>query len=831
MLDLRAKNKDEKWYKEVANYYLPAYSKVTIEDYDEMKKLYEFMNNDLRNFQEEINSICNDIYTQDAAVEELIPYNKIKNKIDVLIGDLLRRRSNHKIILLSAKAIRDKNEKLKELIMENVQKEIEFEVRKSMLQLEQMSEEEVNDFIQQYKNYVTPTDLNYKNFLTETEIYKHKMLQYTMYSQDVKFKSIDSFKHLCISDRMFIHNGWKHGKPYIKVLNPLFCGFHKSPELPFVQHGDYFWVMDEMTVGEALDEYGNILTEADIKKIRQHSNYYNSNSKDELFVFDHTKQHALLEGLGIYDTRDVGSHQGRGTTKISRHDKVYRVHLEFKAYEEVMFYTYEDEYGDPITVILDKNTDIIPSTAMKVEFNNRYFEKDYKWVWTDGFGKHEVEVLYVPRRYEVIRLGYDIFPIMRKVPLQADYLDPFSKFELSFKGGIFNSMNAKSLSLVQSGLPYQFQIYALKLLQNKEIATYQGINIVKDVDRIPDALAQDETGNPIEGIDKITQSEIIRRKTKTILYSDSQQTLGLPPSPTRGRAVEVMQLGNMADILNSQQLIELIDRELGIAMGVNQQREAQVAPNTNVTDNQQALVQSSLTTDYLYYWHNKVWAHVLNEHLVNMDIYFKRIFEDNPDSNEHLFEYVLPDNTKELIKVLPEYLNHNDIGIFLSDTDQDKLYIDFMIQNLQPMAQNAGQGSETISTILKSISSGASVSEIDKMIQMEADKQRERLAQQQQAQEKLQAEFKKAQMELKKYESDLKIEEIVAKEEAARETRNQHVEIEKMQYAMQADINENQINDKLEAIDKEWEYKLPLEKEKLEIERIKANKAGSKASK
>jgi len=829
MIDLRKKTKDKEWYKDVANYYMPAYSKVTIEDYNEMKRLYEFMNNDLSNFQKEIDNICNDIYTQDAAVEELIPYNKVKNKIDVLVGDLLRRRSNHKIILLSAKAIRSKNEKLKQLITENVEKELAFEVKKAMAQMEGLSEEEMNQFVEETRNYITPTDINYKNYLTEMEIYKHKMLQYTMYSQDIKYKTIDSFKHLCISDRMFIYNGWKHGKPYIKVLNPLFCGFHKSPELPFVQHGDYFWVMDEMSIGQALDEYGNILTDEEIEKVRKYSNFYNASNKDELFVFDHTRQHALLEGLGIYDSRNVGSHQGTGTTKISRYDKITRVHLEFKAYEEVMFYTYEDEYGEPVTIILDKNTSIIPSNAVKVEFTNRYFEKDYKWVWSDDFGKHEVETLYIPRRYEIIRLGYDIYPIMRKVPFQPDYLDPFSRFELSFKGGIFNSMNAKSLSLVQLALPYQFQIYALKLLQNKEIATYQGMNIVKDVDRIPDALAQDETGNPIQGVDKITQSEIIRKKTKTILYSDSQQSIGLPPSPTRGRAVEVLQLGNMADIINSQQLIDLIDRELGIAMGVNAQREAQVAPNTNVTDNQQALVQSSLTTDYLFYWHNKAWSHVINEHLANMDIYFKRLFDENSSLAEYLFEYVLPDNTKELIKVTPDNLNYNDIGLFLSDTDQDRLYIDFMLQNLQPMAQNAGQGSETISTILKSIASGASVAEIDKMIQVEADKQRQRIQQQQEAQEKMQAEMKKAQMELLKYQSDLRIEEVMASEEAKRETRIEDLELQKTRYAMEADINENKINDKIEAIDREWQHKLPIEKEKLEIEKMKAR--NSKSSK
>ena len=151
-----------------------------------------------------------------------------------------------------------------------------------------------------------------------------------------------------------------------------------------------------------------------------------------------------------------------------------------------------------------------------------------------------------------------------------------------------------------------------------------------------------------------------------------------------------------------------------------------------------------------------------------------------------------------------------------------------MLQNLQPMAQNAGQGSEVVSTILKSISSGASVAEIDKMIQMESYKQQERIAQQQQREQELQQELRKYQMDIMKYQSDLRVDEVIAKEDAKKETTLEKAEIDAQVFALQQDIDNNKVNDDLQAIDKEWSYKLPLEKEKLEIERMKAKSKPSK---
>ena len=150
--------------------------------------------------------------------------------------------------------------------------------------------------------------------------------------------------------------------------------------------------------------------------------------------------------------------------------KLKRIHLEFKAFDEVYFYTHTDEYNAPITVILNPNTNIIPKGLKPVKFTNEYFQLEDKYVWADDSGTHQVEIKTIPRRYEMTRLGFDTDVLNRKVPFQPDNADnPISGFTLSYKGGVMNNVNSKACSRMQNAMPAQLQILAAKALQNKEM--------------------------------------------------------------------------------------------------------------------------------------------------------------------------------------------------------------------------------------------------------------------------------------------------------------------------------------------------------------------------
>lgn len=801
--------KTKEWYKFHADRIIPAHNSLTVQDFEEMTKLYQFKNNDLTLFKKEIDYYCGSLEEYGATEEDLVPYNPIPNKLEQLKGDLLSRGNTHKVILLTAKAMRQHDKEFVEKLKQSVDQELAIAVESQRAKMEGMSDKEMEQYIQSLRAEIEPQNLSKRNFASEGEKIYNKLLQFGMFDQDVRSKKVGTFEDLFTVDRFFVYVGWKHGKPFITECNPKHMGFSKNPNVPFVQKGDYVWSRDEITVADALQDYMNKLDEDEIEKILQYGATFNSIDRNDRPVFDYTRYYSLLTTFDQKMNKGEGLHQGTSLTNVNFNRTLWRVHLEFKAFKLIMFFTFTDDYGDKITVQLNHDTDIIPEHASKVKYTNRYMMDAEKYVWTDESGKeYEAEFLSIPRRYEITKLGPDILVDFREVPFQPDnYDNPFLDFELSYKGGIANSRNAKSISYLQRGLPYAFQYMAIKRLQDREIAKYVGQEAAIDVDQIPDELGVDHEDNALQGEDKLLQNEIIARKTGKRYYSGSRSTNGLPAPSTRTAGVSYNVVDTSSQLINLQQLCQLINAELGISIGIPPQREAATAPNTNVTDNKQALIQSTLATQSLFYFHDKVWSHALNEYLFLLKQYIKMNFEAG--TKYFRLNYVSTDGTKEYLEVTPDQLEKlEDVGMYLHDSGKEQLYFNFMTspQIIQAFAQNQGEGIENISGILRALVRSNSVEEVHEMIQNEATKQAERQQRMAEMQEKAKLEAIEAAKNLEKYKSDLKLESDILRLQQQGANNLQQAEIQSHSLAMQFDINENKISDTIEKTQMEHDF-------------------------
>lgn len=800
-IKLNEEKKDKEWYKYQMDRYVPHTVVPIIEDYQEMKRLYEFVNNDLSNFKDDVAYYCGSLEEYGATEETLVPYNPIPNKIEVLKGDLLSRGLNYKVMLLTAKAVRDKNEQLLEAIKSSVNEELALFVQKQQAMMEGLSEEDANKMIEEMRVNLQPKDIDTRNFSSESEIIYSKMLQYALLDQDVQYKKAETLEDLVTVSRVFLHTGWKNGRPHIKVLNPLHVGFNKNPETPFIEKGDFVFYWDEITVADALQEYQNRLTDEEIQKILDYG--YSMNPMTEAHikkpVFDHAKYYSLLDSLGEFRRKGIGTHQGTQLTNYNLRQTMQRVHLEFRAFQEVMFLTVKDEYNTHLT--LRSDADIIPETAAKVKFTNRWFEESEKYVWTDDMGvEMEAEIVKIPRRYEVTRLGTDVLIDYREVPFQPDYGEnPFSKFELSYKGTILYNRNAKWISLVQRALPSAFQYMTAKRLQDREMAKYVGQERIVDVDQIPDAIGTDHERNGEMDIDPALRADIIARKTGTRFFSGSRSANGLPAPPTRTSGVTYATVDTSPALMNLQQFCSALDVETGMRMGISPQREATIIPNTNVTDNRQALLQSGLATQTIFFTLDKVWAHALNEHLMNMRTYIDNYLKANKNLKGFEMEYFLPDGTKEFFVVQPEHLSAlQDLGLYLYDNGKEQMYFQYMLQNVFSFAQNAGEGVERVSSVLKALTTAQSVEEMHKIISVESKEAQKRVEQQQQQQQQLIEQQKQAAMEMENYRSELKLQAELAKIREQRISNIEQAEIQAESLANQFDINKNKENDLIE---------------------------------
>jgi hypothetical protein len=813
---------ESQWFKNYMNYVIPSEAS-SVEDYEMMLTSYQIANNDLTGFKDKIQQFCNPLGEDIGQInEELVPYPELYNKISALKGEMLKRGDDFKIVLLTAKAVQDKNESLFQKIKASVDEKLGLVLEKQKAEIQQMGKEEADKYIQSLRTQLEPEDLIAKNWQSEQEIFYDKALKYCYFEQDVKTKKLETFEDVIDVDKCFIFSGWKFGKPYLQVRNPLFSIYHKAPNERMIHKGDYFAYRQAVTPAEIFNNYD--LTDEELAHLGM--NTYTATTADKRHaigktakpVYDKINQELLMSvDKTLVHDKTKGLHQSSSRTLHRQSDLIWETHFEFKAFKQVIFLSYIDEYNKEIVTVMPSNfSEFIPDTATSETFTNRFGNKSTRKIWFDEVTgtEYKAENVWIPRKYEIVRLGNKVYPICREVPNQyTNVEDPYSTFTLSTFGGVFSARNAKAVSLLQRALPPYFQYIFVKHIQNKELSKYMGSSLDMDIDQIPDDLGKDFMGNEIR--DKFLTWFLYLKKTGINFYSGSQTSLGgLPPS-TRSPGSKGMTFDNAMNIYNLQQLLEMIKKEIGMAMGISPQRESMFASGSNVTDNQQAITQSYNITEPYYFIHNEIWKAALNDWLINFTTYCRSIFLANPQLKEHSLHYVMPNGMDDLLKVTPEMLRHASIGLYLSNSGQNQKYIDMMFNYGQAFAQNAGEGMEAISTLTMALVSGDSPQEIHKLILMEQDKQHKR--QQEMEQMKLQSQEKQVKMQVEARE-DIQaheIEKIVVKAEEDRKTNLMTSTIDAMAFDENKDENDNGVPDIIDIADHYLKAeKLSLEKDK-----------------
>jgi len=820
---------DCQWFKDYMEWVVPAHSSV-INDYKEMKLAYDIYNDNLDGYKQELDRFCNRLGENIGNIEEEVqPYPKLHNNINVLKGELIKRNDNFKIVLLSMKAIKDKNKRLVEAIKKSVEEEVALEIEKVQMQMQGMSQEEMQAYIEGVRSEKTPEDLLQKNFQSEWEIFYSKSMKYAYHDQSVKQKEVETLEDVAIADRCFIYSGWKFGKPYLEIRNPLYTGFQKAPNQLMVNKGDYIWYKKPITVVDAYNEYSDILSQDEMERLGIHTQqdnyridkrhalgphdqtYMRDTFNEEVFksVTDHT-----IDG---YENKQTGLHQGQGVNRYSRSKQtlIWETHFEFKAFRELNFLTYIDDYNERITLPLSSDFEI-PEEAQEIKFTNKWGKKSKKYVWVDPISgtEYTLEKLWIPRKYEVIRLGNDVYPICREVPYQStDIENPYSSFNLSTFGGIFTARNSKSISLLQRAIPAYFQYLYIKHIQNRELSKYQGYIQSVDIDQIPDKLGKDIDGEIIR--DPIAVWMLYRKQLGVDFYSGSESTIGGMPPATRSPGSSGYILGTAGEIYNLQQVLQFIDIEISMAMGISPQRLSQFTQNSNVSDNQQAITQSHHITEPYFYTLKQVWKDVLEDYIKNFRTYCANILEETGESP--MFHYVLDDGTEELFKVTPRMLEPQNIGIYVTNSMNDERYKEMMMQLSHSFGQNAGEGMEAVSSLVKAITSGVSPEETHKIIMMEAQKQIDRMKELEESKLRVQEEYLAREKENREDNQEHEISLAVIKEQQRRIT-----ELEKIAAQMQVNPDNEDVPDYLEVAKtiqgiKESDAKIDIQKQQLKL--------------
>lgn len=810
---------DAEWGRKIANALIPNFTgkSTFIDEYKTDISNYRLMNNILD--QNEFEAYCNPMGIDVGQYgEEVMAYNKIPNKVNVLRGEELARKEKFIPILLNERAIYHKDEERRQAYQSIIDKSIETAFLKAQLMNENRSPEEVEQVLNEITQSITPEDLEEGKFLSELEILASNIMEYCYYEQDYYTKKNEAFYHGLVSGKEFTYVGIKNNRPHIELLNPINIFYQKSPEVKYIQHGDWAGRRYLMTFASIMDTWGDRLTEEQLEKLRvPFQNTFSTSMKDG--GPGRPTLHEQEVRAGLYDTKGhVADYVGQyGTTNVSRasyyNELVWVTHIEWRSLRKLGFITSLNEYGQEVTDIVDENFPI-PENAIRVKYINEYGDDDYKWEWLDEL-ERPIQLTYswINRIWEATRIGSDVYIDVREKPNQPLNIDnPKEITPLGYHGIIYNNTNAKSISPVSRMKPFQFILFIVMHQFVKLLSRNFGKLLNYDLAQIPSKLARDG----------FTAMEMVLyyQRQGINFYNSEETSEGTQSMTTRGGTMPPLDASTSQDLMNLAQVADWLDIQIGDAIGITKPREGQINANTNVSDNQQSIVQSANITEIYFHIHNQFWKEVMHSYLNTFILWAKDYFKRNENKKEIPLAYILRDNTRATLRVKEAWLDLCHYGIVMASSGREHEYFDQMVNMLLTLAQNDNADIEDVSYILKSRMQGTSPEEVHKMILDFKKKRDEKEQAQYEAQKEQQQMQERAIQKQYQIQLDGELDKIRTKGEEDRKTE-----------LLKAELDDNIDDDKIQIEKDKINLTRDIENKKIEVEKQKIQVMKNKSSK
>lgn len=776
---------DFKWAKDTMNSIL-SYSpqnngarSSTNSDYDRKLSNYKLYNNQLdqRDFERE----CNPLGLEVGQFKDSIqPYNKTYNKIQVLLGDELRRPFSFKAVLVNAEGIRSKLQHRDALLRNFIYSKLQETLQQVQSLyapelVEQMSEEILPpEDIQKYMKF---------NYREQREILSEKILQYLIRRLHIKDKKNDAFKHGLISGEEILYVGTHEGNPYLEVINPLGAFYHKSPETKWIQDSLYAGFRTYMTNGEVLDRYAKYMTQEQINQLDTQPNTMGTVPNVPLTS---TMTYGITDEDTIFNkmfTHDEGSH-GPNTEA-----DVLVQHVEWRSQKKIGFLTFPNEYGETQTEMVSEDFKV-PTNATKEIVVKEFGQKCTYYIWEEGGIRFSLKWEWIPEVWTGTKIAGNIFCMIGPKQQQYRSMDDPYEVSLGYHGLIYNAMNANPVSLMDRMKPFQYLYFIVMHKLKRAIAQDQGKIFHFDVSMVDPKLGLEKT--------------LYYLKEMNIDFYNPLMNGDMPGQNQRGKVSHTSDLSNMQNINNYINVLAAIDQQISDVAGVNRQREGQTGPTEAVSNAQANIQMSALITEIYFQGHNKLWEKALTSLIAATQQAWK--------GKSVVKQYVLDDMSLATLEMGSDGLQDCELGVFIADSGKEHE----MFQALKGMADGLLNTNRATFSDLISLFEASTLAELKTEIQTSEKAANDREAQAQQSQQQSAEAMQQAQQA---YEM----------EKQAREFEHEILihQIDSYKFQKDQDSNDNGVPDPLEILKLRQEAgfkdrKLNLEEKKLEFDREKS---------
>lgn len=627
--------KNDRWYEACVDYVVGqgeiVASGMSRSRFEELQVYYNLYNSVFD--EKDLKAVTNPFKVDDGFPATPQDYNIIRPKVDLLVGEETKRPFNFRIVRTSSSSASELQESTKKMVIDYVMAAMTA----------RLSEEDTARFQEQLASgEVMPPEAiaNYmkRDHKDLVENVAYHSLNYLRQRLNIDHEFVKGWKDVLIAAQEIYYVGINNGEPTFERVNPMYFSFDMSPDLEFIEDGDWCCRRLRMAYTEVYDRFYDKMTDKQLNELLDmvdqspKSFGFDKNMVDD---FNHIDMKVISHDNMDYD--------GDNTVSVW--------HACWKSFKKIAYVTYEDELGEVQQTIVDENYTVNGT------------ELDVTWDWIievmEGYCAGEGES----------RMYFGCTPL----EYQHVSIDNPNSQKLPYCGAIHSNTNSIPKSLVSIMKPLQYMYIILWYRLELALARDKGKVINMDITQIPKSMNID----PAKWMHYLSAIGVNFINPYEEGWDIPGREGGKASAFNQITAVDLTMANVIDQYINLMYKIEQMAGELS---GVSAQRQGSIASNELVGNVERSVVQSSHITEPLFWMHNQC-----KRRSLNMLLNTARGAWQN--SGRKSLSYIFNDVERAFIDISEDFF-YEDFDIFCSDSTKDMQNMEVMKSLIQPAMQN-----------------------------------------------------------------------------------------------------------------------------------------------
>lgn len=542
---------DREWFNKNADYY------ISISSFNggqpgnqkrDIKMLYEVYNNQfpLKWFSHVTDPLSAKNPAHKAFPAKVRPVTILRTNLDLLMAEYPRRPFIYQVNNMGDDGYSRYMEGLKEKINGNLQQYFQLSLQQQLAQQgltdetgRPISEEAQMEIQKQMDNIEYPEDIQATfstSYRDKIAIQAQKWLNRAIVEHSIKPKFLKQMKDWLIAGEVYSYKAVEHGNLVYKRVSPLYFDHDKSPNIDFVEDGEWCVHLDHLTLSDVVDEF-----------------YQDFKDKE--------KDIKELDKSGFTATPQAfQSHLQSMYADSSSWNKIPVYHVQWKGKRKKgILFTPDPETGEMQEIEVDE--DYKPDTSIG---------ETVEWMWVN-------EV------YETWKVS-NLYLKQRPVPIQRNALNNFSTCKLSYNGRKFSDTHSQNISVLEIGLPFQIMYIIVTRSLELTIAKSKGKIMLIDHAAIPNGDGWDE--------------EKFFYYAEALGYGLlNRNQLGVDKSWNQYAVLDMTLFESISQLIELQNYFK---QQWDDIIGINRQRKGQTYASDLQGVNERAVFQSTVITDMIF---------------------------------------------------------------------------------------------------------------------------------------------------------------------------------------------------------------------------------------